>query len=194
MAREFSDPEADLFLQMIAKREARRGKEPRSLVYYFAESRAERSSGELRVLDSLYVDFDLVDLKSLSDEHKRRSIPHLSQIFLGNTIMAIEETLIAGSYSHYFYTARIKANLSGTAWNDAVKVGDNVETPIDPNNMKVMYGAARSDPTLAAFIENPILMPKAMYELMAGLNLYNPVRLVALGDYRRKASRLVHID
>lgn len=191
MVREFSDPEGDLFSQMIARREGKRGGDSHSLVYYFAESRVESNAGELRNLDSYYVGVDTVDLKSLPDEYKRKSMPHLSQIFLGNTIMAIEETLISRSYSHYVYTSRINGSLSGTAWTGGVVVGSNVETPVEPNQMQAMYNAAKSDPTLAVFIESPVLMPAEMFALMDGLGLYGPVKLVALQDYKRKALKLV---
>lgn len=191
MTSEFSDPESDLLQQMISRRDSKIG-DRRSLVYNFAESRAEGHSYKLRALESLLDRGQVADLKSLPADYKRRSLPHLNQIFFGSTIMAIEETLISGAYSHYFYTTMIKDRLTGTAWTGAVVVGENKDLPVDPVRMKDMYNAAKEDPTLSVFFErSDNLMPREMYDLMRGLGIFIGVKLVALGDYKRKALTLV---
>lgn len=191
MTRENFDSRRNLRSEMERRRESRQGIEARSLVYHYAHSRVEEYAGKLRAFDSASPRIESSRYGRLPDSYVRGSLPYLSQIFLGNTIMAVEEILISGSYSHHDFATRIKYFLSGTKFSEYVSTGDNKVIPIESNKMRAMYDAAKTDPTLTIFIESPVLMPREMYDLMRSLGLYENVKSIASANYKGNASSLI---
>ena len=126
-------------------------------------------------------------------------ISNFSAIFLGDTIHTIESCLVDKFIDLPTFKSRFESALSS--------VGIEIEMPEveastlrfndDINEWETMINAAKEDPTLAVFLENPDkVMPEGLKKYLLGFNI-NDVQLVAfikmqvLGHYKSMANAVL---
>lgn len=155
-----------------------------SLVATFARRFAEAGSKGLRT-KSKGLELNEEGAKNLI----RIGVKDLAAVYLGLTIVHIEQSLVSRFYSHSNFISDVQEAFRGTLFKLTTEKQAVEEIP--RYKWEEMIQAADQDKTLSVFITNhTVLLPPRLNDFLGGRNLF-PFIGVLLPDYTVRAQSLL---